>query len=68
MTTNSPGYFIATPVLSLLKEVLGVVAIKVDLTEIELGWQTAGENIFVTNQEGIVLLASNNAWHYKMLR
>lgn len=66
-TTGLPGYFIADPVLSDTGEVLGVIAIKLDLSALEQSWREGGEQVLLTNADGVVLLASNPAWQYRTL-
>ncbi|WP_071673833.1 sensor histidine kinase [Nioella nitratireducens] len=66
-TTGLPGYFIADAVVSDLGEALGVIAIKIDLTELESRWREGGEQVLLTNADGVVLLASNPDWRYRAL-
>lgn len=66
-TTGLPGYFIADSVVSDLGEALGVIAIKIDLTRLENSWREAGEQVLLTNADGVVLLASNPDWRYRSL-
>jgi len=66
-TTGLPGYFIADPVLSDTGEVLGVIAIKLDLSVLEQSWREGGEQVLLTNADGVVLLASDPAWQYRTL-
>ncbi|WP_306046151.1 ATP-binding protein [Nioella sp. MMSF_3534] len=66
-TTGLPGYFIADSVVSDLGEALGVIAIKIDLTRLENSWREGGEQVLLTNADGVVLLASNPDWRYRTL-
>jgi len=66
-TTGLPGYFITDPVLSETGEVLGVIAIKLDLSALEQSWRDGGEQVLLTNADGVVLLASEPAWQYRTL-
>jgi two-component system C4-dicarboxylate transport sensor histidine kinase DctB len=66
-TTGLPGYFIADSVVSDLGEGLGVIAIKIDLTRLENSWREGGEQVLLTNADGVVLLASNPDWRYRTL-
>lgn len=63
-TTGLPGYFIADQVSS---DTLGVIAIKIDLTELSDSWQAAGEQVFLSNKDGVILLASAPNWRYRTL-
>ncbi|WP_165602604.1 sensor histidine kinase [Candidatus Terasakiella magnetica] len=67
VTTFLPGYFISAPVRKVNGEIIGVVAIKIDLRKLEEIWASAGENVLLTNRDGIVLLSSNKAWRYRSL-
>ena len=66
-TTGLPGYFIADAVVSDLGETLGVIAIKIDLSTLENSWREGGEQVLLTNADGVVLLASDPAWRYRAL-
>lgn len=66
-TTGAPGYFIADPVRSSTGDILGVIAIKLDLTQLAQSWRASGESILLADQTGVVLLASNPSWQYKTL-
>ena len=66
-TTGLPGYFIADAVYDDLDELSGVIAIKIDLSELEQSWQGSGEQIFLANHDRVVLLSSDPAWRYKYL-
>lgn len=66
-TTGLPGYFIADPVYNTLDKLSGVMAIKIDLSELEESWTGSGEHVFLANRDGVVLLASDPAWRYKTL-
>lgn len=61
-TTGLPGYFIADPVRDAGGDTRGVIAIKIDLTALSDSWQAAGEQVFLSNQDGVILLASNPNW------
>ncbi|MGH1414894.1 MAG: sensor histidine kinase [Pelagimonas sp.] len=65
-TTGLPGYFIADLVQSGLDPV-GVIAIKIDFSDLEDSWRNSGEQVFLANEDGVVLLASDPAWRYRVL-
>jgi two-component system C4-dicarboxylate transport sensor histidine kinase DctB len=44
---------------------LGVVAVKVEFDSLERKWRDAEDMVFVTDADGIVLLASNPAWRFR---
>ena len=66
-TTGLPGYFIADPVRDETGTVIGVVALKISLGAFEQSWRDAGEQVFLANRQGVVLLASNEGWRYRSL-
>ncbi|MGX9354682.1 sensor histidine kinase [Roseobacteraceae bacterium S113] len=66
-TTGIPGYFYAMAVRPPEQDETGVIAIKVDLSELQEAWQAAGERIMLTNADGVVLLASEPDWRYRTL-
>lgn len=66
-TTGIPGYFYAELVSSSAGEALGVVAIKINLAPLQESWRDAGEQVILSNADGIALLASNPDWRYRAL-
>lgn len=66
-TTGLPGYFIADPVRGPDGAIIGVVAIKLDLTGLAQSWQSAGERAVLADRNGVVLLASDPEWWYRTL-
>lgn len=44
---------------------LGVVAVKVEFDSLERKWRDAEDGVFVTDEGGIVLLASNPDWRFR---
>lgn len=66
-TTGIPGYFYAMAVRGEPAENDGVIAIKLDLSGLQDSWQASGERIILSNADGVVLLASNPSWRYRVL-
>ena len=66
-TTGIPGYFFAEAVRGESGQITGVVAIKIDLSALQDSWQSAGEQVLLTNADGITLLASVPDWRYRAL-
>ena len=66
-TTGLPGYFIADPVRDKSGAVQGVIAIKLHLDALEDSWRDAGEEVFLADENGVVLLASDPGWLYQSL-
>jgi two-component system C4-dicarboxylate transport sensor histidine kinase DctB len=65
-TSKLPGFFISTPVKE-GENIIAVAVTKVHLSAIEKAWSDAGEKIFVTNQNDVVILSSEEAWKYHTL-
>ena len=66
-TTGLPGYFIADPVRDRSGAVQGVIAIKLHLDALEDSWRAAGESVFLADENGVILLASDPSWLYRTL-
>ena len=66
-TTGLPGYFISNAVIGEDGQIIGVITIKIDLSELQERWREAGENVLLVNSDGVVLLASSPEWRYRAL-
>jgi PAS domain S-box-containing protein len=66
-STGVPGLYIATPVRE-DGRIIGVLAIKVSLREIEKAWRRSGEPISLVDQHGIIFLSSIEPWLYTATR
>lgn len=66
-TTGRPGYFVAEAVYDEAGQPVGVIAIKLDLSDLVEAWAAGGEAVFVANADGIVVLSSNEQWRYQTL-
>ncbi len=58
-TTGRPGYFVAEPVYGAAESIIGVVTVKIGLDALDQSWRDSGERILVTNEAGVVILASD---------
>ncbi|HRP96909.1 MAG TPA: ATP-binding protein [Rhodocyclaceae bacterium] len=65
-TTRVPGFFIAHPVRN-AAAVAGVLAVKVEFTQLERTWAESGESVMVVDRHGVVALSSNPAWKFGAL-
>lgn len=65
-TTRIPGFFIAHPVRE-GQRVVGVVAVKIELTLLEQTWAAGGESVVVVDRHGVVALSSVDAWKFATL-
>ncbi len=66
-TTGIPGYFYAMEVRPAQTGAKGVIAIKVDLADLQEKWQASGERIILANSDGVILLASDPDWRYRTI-
>lgn len=66
-TTGRPGYFVAEPLRDGAGGIVGVVAIKLDISELQASWEERGEVVLARNEDGIVVLSSNPDWLYRSI-
>ena len=66
-TTGRPGYFISEPVYDRWGNVSSVIAIKLDVRELQKSWEKSKERVFVSNRDGVIVLSSNSTWLYHTL-
>ncbi len=66
-TTGLPGYFMSERVTSWQGDEAGVAVVKVDLEPLQADWQLAGEKVFVSDTNQIILLSSDPEWKYRYL-
>lgn len=62
--SRRPGLYLAERV-GPASAPLGVVAVKVEFDSLERKWRDAEDGVFVTDESGIVLLASNPDWRFR---
>lgn len=67
-TSGVPGLFLSAPVRAETGRKLGVIVIKIDLAKLEQSWFNSGDAVWVTDENGIVFLASDSRWHYVAFR
>ena len=71
-TTSEPGYFIAQPVYSLAESKpsapIGVIAVKIGLSEFEQTWRSSEEPIALVDASGVVFLSNRMPWRYHSMR
>jgi two-component system C4-dicarboxylate transport sensor histidine kinase DctB len=65
--SREPGYYFSSTIRD-GQQVLGVIAVKVNLERLDQAWAHGGEKILVADGNGIVFLASEAAWKFKTLR
>ncbi len=62
-----PGFFMSHPVYE-NNSIIGATVVKVNLTPLQQQWNDGGENVLITDDNGIIFLASKKEWLYKSLR
>ena len=67
VTTGRSGLFISHPI-SKDGEIIGVVAVKLELDELEQNWQGGGETVFVSDADSVIILTSRSDWKYRTIR
>lgn len=63
-TSGIPGLFMSSPVVDSLDSIVGVIVVKISLAPLEMRWRESGDWVWVTDEQGIVFLASSPEWHY----
>jgi two-component system C4-dicarboxylate transport sensor histidine kinase DctB len=66
-TSGVRGYYFAAPVRSSGGTIIGVIALKIGLDEIEAEWRAQEYRILVSDPEGIIFLSTDPAWLYRGL-
>lgn len=69
--TSEPGYFIAQPVYATpavrTGKPLGVIAVKISLSDFEQTWRSSEEPIALADRSGVVFLSNREAWRYRSI-
>ena len=68
MTTAVPGYFLSQAILNHAGDVLGVIAIKIELRALEQEWLQSTDIVMASDAHDVVFLANGDAWRYRLLR
>ncbi len=67
VTTREPGYFLSQAIRNDQGEPLGLVVIKIALHELEREWLQTEDIVLASDAHGVVFLASQDAWRYRLL-
>ncbi|MEW7006213.1 sensor histidine kinase [Lentilitoribacter sp. EG35] len=65
-TSLRRGYYFSAPV-KINDQVVGVVAVKIEIDEIEDGWQKSGNEIVAVDGHGIIFMSSHKNWLFKSM-
>lgn len=64
LQTDEPGLYMSHGI-SREGKFLGVVVVKADLAPLLGDWHEGSENVFITDENGVIILSSNNEWLFK---
>ncbi len=65
-TRGEPGYYLSSP-LTEDGRIVGVAVVKVSLEQLEQSWATVEAPVLVTDENGVVILASVPSWKFTTL-
>ena len=65
--SRKPGMYIANRAGSATNP-LGVVAVKIEFDALEASWRKATDGVYVTDASGVVLLATDAGWRFRLAR
>ncbi|WP_211107146.1 sensor histidine kinase [Azospirillum thermophilum] len=66
-TRGEPGYYLSSP-LTVEGQLAGVAVVKVSLEQLELSWSTVEVPALVSDENGVVILASVPSWKFTTVR
>ncbi|HJN24416.1 MAG TPA: ATP-binding protein [Rhodospirillales bacterium] len=66
-TSGLRGYYISKAVIDVMGMPIGVVVVKIDVSQAEKVWGSQAHNIIVTDNAGIVFLSSKLDWLYNSI-
>ena len=64
-TTGVPGYFVSHPVEDERAGIVGVIAVKVELRNLEANWASPEGNIYITDSNGVIVLSGQESWRFR---
>jgi two-component system C4-dicarboxylate transport sensor histidine kinase DctB len=65
--SSKRGYYFAYPVRK-DDEILGAVAIKINIDTVEQSWAARDENFLVSDPDGVIFITTNPEWRFKSLK
>lgn len=66
-TTGVPGYFLSQAIFDDHDQVIGLIAIKIALQELERQWPHTSDVVVVSDDYGVIFLTSRESWRYRLL-
>ncbi|QIL82595.1 response regulator [Diaphorobacter sp. HDW4A] len=67
MTTGEAGYFLSRAIVDDESNIVGLIAIKILLIELERGWLQTSDIVFASDAHDVVFLANHDDWRYRLL-
>ena len=67
VTSGIPGYFLSSAVLGDNQEFLGAMVVKLEFPELEREWRQGTDTLLVSDARGIVFIANQPGWRYRLL-
>jgi two-component system C4-dicarboxylate transport sensor histidine kinase DctB len=64
-TSGVRGYYFASPVRDSAGQIIGVVALKIGVDDLETSWRAQSHQTLVVDPEGIVFMATDPAWLFR---
>lgn len=68
VVSGVPGYFLSQAIRSDTGQFLGVVVVKLEFPDLEDNWSQSPDILLVTDARGVVFIANQSPWRYRMLR
>lgn len=68
VSTHVPGYFISRAIKNAHGERIGVISVKLTLSQLRQEWRRSDNTILLSDAHGIVFFSNNAAWLYRPLR
>ncbi len=65
--SSKRGYYFAYPVRK-GDEILGAVAVKINIDTVEQSWAARDESFLVSDPDGVIFITTNPEWRYKTLK
>ena len=65
-TIGEAGYYLSSP-LRVNGRIAGVAVVKVRLGQLEAGWRKAGADVFIADENGVIILASKPRWRLNVI-
>ncbi|QXZ11429.1 PAS-domain containing protein [Comamonas sp. Y33R10-2] len=68
LTTGLPGYFLSQAIRADDGTVIGLIAIKIILQELEGEWRQSPDIVLASDENGVLFLANRDEWRYGLLQ